>query len=240
MYTTPLMGFIDEACVVFDGEEENKFEHTTIHEKFKELVERLLTDFLSEMGISVDQFSEVIQRSEHADLNEFVLASILTVDDFLQFKSMMVRRNVDLTNEVLEAHNKGKARERNARAIAIQESPSRGTRGGPVTDAAPGSGPTTPDPPPPAALVRHADPGMDDDGFHLGAVEQALKASKEQHERDERERRRLDRLAASEEAAQEAMAMRESAALAAQAQGGTMNDAPPMSPRRRRRPAKDP
>ena len=224
MYTTPLMGFIDEACVVFDGEEENKFEHTTIHEKFKELVERLLTDFLSEMGISVDQFSEVIQRSEHADLNEFVLASILTVDDFLQFKSMMVRRNVDLTNEVLEAHNKGKARERNARAIAIQESPSRGTRGGPVTDATPGSGPTTPDPPPPAALVRHADPGMDDDGFHLGAVEQALKASKEQHERDERERRRLDRLAASEEAAQEAMAMRESAALAAQVQGGTMND----------------
>ena len=224
MYTTPLMGFIDEACVVFDGEEENKFEHTTIHEKFKELVERLLTDFLSEMGISVDQFSEVIQRSKHADLNEFVLTSILTVDDFLQFKSMMVRRNVDLTNEVLEAHNKGKARERNARAIAIQESPSRGTRGGPVTDATPGSGPTTPDPPPPAALVRYADPGMDDDGFHLGAVEQALKASKEQHERDERERRRLDRLAASEEAAQEAMAMRESAALAAQVQGGTMND----------------
>ena len=35
MYTTPLMGFIDEACVVFDGEEENKFEHTEIHEKFK-------------------------------------------------------------------------------------------------------------------------------------------------------------------------------------------------------------
>ena len=58
------------------------------------------------MGISVDQFSEVIQRSKHADLNEFVLASILTVDDFLQFKSMMVRRNVDLTNEVLEANGR--------------------------------------------------------------------------------------------------------------------------------------
>ena len=129
MYTTPLMGFIDEACVVFDGEEENKFEHTEIHEKFKELVERLLTDFLAEMGISVDQFSEVIQRSKHAELNEFVLASILTVDDFLQFKSMMVRRNVDLTNEVLEAHAKGKARERNA--IAIQESPGRARPPGP-------------------------------------------------------------------------------------------------------------
>ena len=40
------------------------------------------------------------------------------------------------------------------------------------------------------------DPGVDDQGFHLGAVEQAMKASKEQHEQDERERRRLDRLAA--------------------------------------------
>jgi hypothetical protein len=28
----------------------------------------------------------------------------LTVDDFLQFKAMMVRRNRDLTKEVLEAH----------------------------------------------------------------------------------------------------------------------------------------
>jgi len=216
MYTTPLMGFIDEACVVFDGEDENKFEHTEIHEKFKELVERLLTDFLAEMGISVDQFSEVIQRSKHAELNEFVLASILTVDDFLQFKSMMVRRNVDLTNEVLEAHAKGKARERNARAIAIQESPGR-------PDASAGSGPTTPDPPAQRPHVVN-DPGVDDQGFHLGAVEQAMKASKEQHEQDERERRRLDRLAASEEAAAEAIAMRESAALAT-ATGDATGDA---------------
>ena len=186
MYTTPLMGFIDEACVVFDGEEENKFEHTEIHEKFKELVERLLTDFLAEMGISVDQFSEVIQRSKHAELNEFVLASILTVDDFLQFKSMMVRRNVDLTNEVLEAHAKGKARERNARAIAIQESPGR-------PGASAGSGPTTPDPPAQRPHVVN-DPGVDDQGFHLGAVEQAMKASKEQHEQDEREQKGADHL----------------------------------------------
>ena len=216
MYTTPLMGFIDEACVVFDGEEENKFEHTEIHEKFKELVERLLTDFLAEMGISVDQFSEVIQRSKHAELNEFVLASILTVDDFLQFKSMMVRRNVDLTNEVLEAHAKGKARERDARAIAIQESPGR---------ASAGSGPTTPDPPAQRPHALATDPGVDDQGFHLGAVEQAMKASKEQHERDERERL--------EEAAAEAIAMRESAALASATTGdatGDVNDSSPPSP----------
>ena len=37
----------------------------------------------------------------HKDLNNFVLASILTVDDFVQFKAMMVKRNMDLTQEVL-------------------------------------------------------------------------------------------------------------------------------------------
>lgn len=36
----------------------------------------------------------------HKDLNNFVLASILTVDDFVQFKAMMVKRNMDLTQEV--------------------------------------------------------------------------------------------------------------------------------------------
>jgi hypothetical protein len=35
MYTTPLMGFIDEHCIIFDGEDENKLEFTGIHEAFK-------------------------------------------------------------------------------------------------------------------------------------------------------------------------------------------------------------
>ena len=51
MYTTPLMGFIDEHCVIFDGEEENKLEFTDIHEQFKSLVETLLSEFLAEVGI---------------------------------------------------------------------------------------------------------------------------------------------------------------------------------------------
>jgi chemotaxis regulatin CheY-phosphate phosphatase CheZ len=43
---------------------------------------------------------QIIATSVHQELNNFVLASILTVDDFQQFKAMMVKRNVDLTNEV--------------------------------------------------------------------------------------------------------------------------------------------
>lgn len=36
-------------------------------------------------------------------LSAFVVQTILTVDDFLMFKAMMVKRNIDLTNQVRRA-----------------------------------------------------------------------------------------------------------------------------------------
>ena len=51
MYTTPLMGFIDAKCLVFDDDEENKLEFTVLHNEFKDLVEGLLSDFLAELGV---------------------------------------------------------------------------------------------------------------------------------------------------------------------------------------------
>eukprot|EP00976_Prorocentrum_cordatum_P080317 1183924-Prorocentrum_minimum.AAC.3 len=103
MYSTPLMGFIDEQCVIFDTEEENKLEYTTthlkrcrhtiarigqtrsrhshvvilenevarhseiatatfrdqqVHQNFKKLVDTLITDYLLELGIPEQKFSE--------------------------------------------------------------------------------------------------------------------------------------------------------------------------------------
>jgi len=104
MYSTPLMGFIDEACVIFDTEEENKLEYTKVHEDFKKLVDTLISDYLQEIGVPPESFVDIIAKCVHKELNNFVLASILTVDDFCQFKTMMVKRNIDLTNEVLNAH----------------------------------------------------------------------------------------------------------------------------------------
>lgn len=37
-YTTPVMNFIDEKCIVFDTEEESKLEFTAIHAEFVSLV----------------------------------------------------------------------------------------------------------------------------------------------------------------------------------------------------------
>jgi len=101
-YTNPLMGFIDEKCAVFDTEEENKLEYTQIHHEFQEVVDELISDFLEELGVSAEQFADTVASNvANEKLNSFVLSSILTVEDFVQFKAMMVKRNIDLTNQVL-------------------------------------------------------------------------------------------------------------------------------------------
>ncbi|GIL55669.1 hypothetical protein Vafri_11200 [Volvox africanus] len=104
LYINPLMSFIDERCLIFTPEEENKLEYTTCHNEFKELVDKLLTDFLEELGVGPEEFYQTVAAAQETDkLTAFVVQTILTVDDFLMFKAMMVRRNIDLTTQVLEA-----------------------------------------------------------------------------------------------------------------------------------------
>ncbi|GLI65330.1 hypothetical protein VaNZ11_008873 [Volvox africanus] len=104
LYINPLMSFIDERCLIFTPEEENKLEYTTCHNEFKELVDKLLTDFLGDLGVGPEEFYQTVAAAQETDkLTAFVVQTILTVDDFLMFKAMMVRRNIDLTTQVLEA-----------------------------------------------------------------------------------------------------------------------------------------
>ena len=105
LYTTPLMGFIDVKCLSFedDGTGANKLAWTIVHNEFKELVDNLLCDFLSDIGVTPTRFVDVVEQANgEKKLGDFVATSILTVDDFNQFKAMMVRRNLDLTFEVIE------------------------------------------------------------------------------------------------------------------------------------------
>lgn len=46
------MSFIDEYCIVFDDEDENKLEFTKIHNDFKKIVEDLLAELMAELGVS--------------------------------------------------------------------------------------------------------------------------------------------------------------------------------------------
>ncbi|GFH28290.1 ARL2_Bind_BART domain-containing protein, partial [Haematococcus lacustris] len=85
LYIHPLMTFIDAKCLCFTSDEENKFEYTTL-------------------GVTAETFYEVVAKEQDKDqLTSFVVQTILTVDDFLMFKAMMVKRNMDLTHQVLDA-----------------------------------------------------------------------------------------------------------------------------------------
>ena len=45
------MSFLDEYCIIFDHEDENKLEYTPIHKNFKKLVEELIGELLAELEV---------------------------------------------------------------------------------------------------------------------------------------------------------------------------------------------
>ena len=50
------MSFLDEYCIIFDSEDENKLEYTPIHKEFKKIVEDLIGELLAELGVDQDIF----------------------------------------------------------------------------------------------------------------------------------------------------------------------------------------
>jgi hypothetical protein len=46
------MSFLDEHCIIFDNEEENKLEYTPIHYEFKKIVEDLIGELIAELGVT--------------------------------------------------------------------------------------------------------------------------------------------------------------------------------------------
>ena len=101
-WTIPIANFIDENCSIFDNEEENKFPYSEKHEAFKDLVESLLQAQLVECGITTDILMEVMEKPSGVRVKRLLMSNIVPVDDFPTFKKMMVKRNIELEQEVLK------------------------------------------------------------------------------------------------------------------------------------------
>lgn len=124
-------GFIDEHCVIFDNDDENKFAYTDLHKEFKGIVERHLNSKLAEFGIGEEvsddnneersdnvSLSTPLTRSLRSwqtfyeacesnrfknDINKNVYMQMVAMDDFLTFKKLMVKRNMELEMEAVRA-----------------------------------------------------------------------------------------------------------------------------------------
>ena len=124
VWTTPVQGFIDENCEIFEenDQEENKLEYTVKHKRFCELVDKLLTDSLEDLGVTSEQFLEVVASSENPQLDQLVREYLLSLDDFLTFRKMMEKRNIELELEAMCALETADSAEDHLLEMAIKAS----------------------------------------------------------------------------------------------------------------------
>ncbi|XP_066279313.1 cilia- and flagella-associated protein 36-like isoform X2 [Branchiostoma lanceolatum] len=104
-WTVPVMNFIEENCLVFDNNEENKLEYTEAHVQYKGMVEALLGSFMEDLGITEDQFTEGCKKELlSAQAGTYPLGlfqQLWAADNFLTFKAMMVQTRVELELQAL-------------------------------------------------------------------------------------------------------------------------------------------
>ena len=72
IWKATIYNFLDEHCIIFDDEEENKFEYFNIHKvfdwsfnvckKFKKMMEDLVDGLMNEVGIGEEKLGEVIEK----------------------------------------------------------------------------------------------------------------------------------------------------------------------------------
>ena len=96
------MSFLDENCLVFDTEEENRLEYTSIHNAFKKIVDDLLSELMAELGVTQDQFLDACTKASQNPLHKKIVDQITAVDNFIAFKKLMVKRNTELNEMALK------------------------------------------------------------------------------------------------------------------------------------------
>ena len=107
-----MLSFIEENCLIFDSEEENKFEYTKIHQAFKDLFEKLFAEMIKDIGISEEDFVKSCEVAYGRPETKPLVDQMLAVDDFVAFKAQMSKRNKELHEHALELLTKsGKRKE---------------------------------------------------------------------------------------------------------------------------------
>lgn len=98
-FNDPLREFIDKNCSSFDNKDENKLEHTVLHEKYKNAIEALLEFMLIDIGCNNEQFVKCAEIGLKIPEDRPYFEDIIGSDNFLYFKSKMVTRNAQLQEQ---------------------------------------------------------------------------------------------------------------------------------------------
>ncbi len=71
-------------------------------QQFIKLVDELLCELIAEMGIDRDIFYDACEKSKRNPSHYRVVQQVLSVEDFVAFKRMMIRKNVQLSEIALK------------------------------------------------------------------------------------------------------------------------------------------
>uniref|UniRef100_A0A3B5MDG3 Cilia- and flagella-associated protein 36 n=1 Tax=Xiphophorus couchianus TaxID=32473 RepID=A0A3B5MDG3_9TELE len=101
-WVIPVTDFMEHKCTVFDDEDENKLSYTEIHQQYKKLVEKLLENYMQEVGINEQQFLDACTSpfAKSQSLQD-MFQPVLATDDFQVFRSLMVQKNMELQLQAL-------------------------------------------------------------------------------------------------------------------------------------------
>ncbi|XP_028280054.1 cilia- and flagella-associated protein 36 isoform X3 [Parambassis ranga] len=101
-WVIPVTDFMENRCTVFDDEDENKLSYTEIHQQYKKLVEKLLENYMQEVGINEQQFLDACSSPfAKSKTLQAVFRPVLATDDFQMFRSLMVQKNMELQLQAL-------------------------------------------------------------------------------------------------------------------------------------------
>lgn len=95
-WKAPVLSFIEEKCIVFDDEEENKLEYTVIHKEFKQLAEGLIEAMLWELGATPEMFAEAFEKAKDTPGYQKITKIIESIDSYEIFAKMMRKKNASL------------------------------------------------------------------------------------------------------------------------------------------------
>ena len=115
------MSFLDEYCIIFDNEDENKLEYTPIHYQFKKIVEDLIGELLAELGVDQDIFMQACAKAEKNPLHKKIVDQIVAVDNFVAFKKLMCKRNAELNSQAMKLMEKKEEEKEGKKPVEPEE-----------------------------------------------------------------------------------------------------------------------
>jgi len=106
-WRNPILQFMDEHCILFDSEDENKIIYTEIHmvsprQKFKDMIDTMLDSICREISITPELFAKAYDRGLRTPSHKRIFEQIMACDNFLSFKKLMLKRNRELEEEALK------------------------------------------------------------------------------------------------------------------------------------------